>query len=361
MKHRSISFLAALAAVVWLGGSSSGFAQGAANIVWEAPTPNGLANSIVGVGWAPGPSGQVAMGSTDRWLRTRRAADGQLIYSILGPQHSRGGDQTIYSTDGTLLAVHNLNSGLNYRVYRAVDGVWLGTILVTIDSAGLVQFAPDAQLQSSLRSGGIMDRWRIEEFTVISTIGSGYAVTTTTFNFSPDRGYQAAATGGTISIQSRTSGSIVGSFAGGAARGSTPMAFTPKSSAIAAWEADSDATILRSVPHGETLMRFPDAVTNEGISAIGLSPDGTSLVTTGYLPFETANGWEQKGIVRFWRVADGMLLRQFDQHTGIAVTSAIAWSPDAKQFIYGTYEGTVVVALSPVPNPNIWRLPWERG
>jgi hypothetical protein len=48
-------------------------------------------------------------------------------------------------------------------------------------------------------------------------------------------------------------------------------------------------------------------------------------------------------------VADGALPQQFDQRTGIGVTSAIAWSPDATQFIYGTYEGTAVVAHTPAP------------
>src|SRR4051794_33264272 len=144
---RGISLVAALA-LLGISGATPIFAQNTPQIVWEAPTPNGLANSIVGVGWAPGSSGQVAMGSTDRWLRTRQAGNGALIYSILGPQHSSGGDQTIYSTDGGFLAVHNLGRGLDYRVYRAADGVFLGTFLVTIDGHGLVQFAPDAQLQS---------------------------------------------------------------------------------------------------------------------------------------------------------------------------------------------------------------------
>jgi hypothetical protein len=77
MNKTSISFRAlALIVTIWGSGISLGLAQGAPSIVWEMPTPNGLANSIVGVGWAPGSVGQVAMGSTDRWLRTRQAASG---------------------------------------------------------------------------------------------------------------------------------------------------------------------------------------------------------------------------------------------------------------------------------------------
>ena len=71
------------------------------------------------------------------------------------------------------------------------------------------------------------------------------------------------------------------------------------------------------------------------------------MVTSGYFAFETGSGWQQLGYVRFWRVADGTLLQQIDQHTGIGVTSPIAWSPDASQFIYGTYEGTAVAVVTP--------------
>ena len=59
--------------------------------------------------------------------------------------------------------------------------------------------------------------------------------------------------------------------------------------------------------------------------------------------------------------ADGALRWQFDQHTGIAVTSPIACSPDAAKFIHGTYEGTVVLdslgnvsfIVQPVPEPSV--------
>ena len=74
------------------------------------------------------------------------------------------------------------------------------------------------------------------------------------------------------------------------------------------------------------------------------------MITSGYYAFQDNGGsWQQLGYIRFWRMADGALRQQFDQHTGIAVTSAVALSPDTTQFIYGTYEGTVVVARTPAP------------
>jgi WD40 repeat protein len=345
MRKNSIWFLA-LFSVIALSGISTGFAQ---EVVWEVPNPTGFSNTIVGVGWAPGVSGQVAMGSTDRWLRTRQATSGALIYSILGPQHSSGGDQTIYSTDGAYLAVHNLKKGLDYRIYRASDGAFLGTLLVTIDGNGLVQFAPDAQLQASIPKAGAMSRWPLGQFNIVFSTGSGYHVISTTNHISPNGIYQSVATQGTIKILSRKNGAMVATFPGGSVRGVTPACFTPDSTALAAWDADSNRTTLWRVADGAVLMQFPDTWPQEGLAGIRFSPDGTRMVTSGYFAFEGGGGWEQFGYVRFWRVADGALRQQIDQHTGIGVTTAIAWSPDTTQFLYGTYEGAAVAVRTPAP------------
>src|SRR2546423_15263991 len=103
MKLHSIFRLSALGALC-LAGISSILAQGAPQVIWEVPTPNGLANSIVGVGWSPASNGSVAVGSTDRWVRTRQPKNGALIYSVLQPHRSGSANQTIYSSDGMFLA-----------------------------------------------------------------------------------------------------------------------------------------------------------------------------------------------------------------------------------------------------------------
>ena len=322
----------------------------APSIVWEVPTPNSLANSIVGVGWSPAAGGSVAVGSTDRWMRTRQAGNGALIYSVLQPIRSGTANQTIFSADGVFLAVHNSSGGLGYRVYRAVDGVFLGSLSVTIDSNGLVRFAPDAQLQSAVGGDGTLSRWRIADFTVVLTVGSGYDRTTTTFNFSPNGTYQSAASRGSITIRRRSDGAVARVLSGGQAQGFTPVSFTPDSTGIAAWSSSPNRTTLWRVSDGIVLRRFPGATAEEGVGAIRFTPDGARLVTTGYLPYIDADGlWQQRGVIRFWRVSDGVLRQQFDAHTGIGVTSPIAWSPDVTRFAYGTYEGTAVVARTPLP------------
>src|SRR5258705_942804 len=129
MKARSMVVVAAVMAVC-VREVPSVQAQGAPDVVWEAVTPNTLANSIQGVGWSPSVSGEVAFGSTDRWLRTRRADNGALVYSVLQPHRSGSGNQAIYSADGGFIAVHNSSGGLGYRVHRATDGEFLGMLMV---------------------------------------------------------------------------------------------------------------------------------------------------------------------------------------------------------------------------------------
>src|SRR5438093_951847 len=102
MKPHSMLIAGAVAAAC-LREIPTAHGQGAPDVVWEAVTPSTLANSIQGVGWSPSASGQVAFGSTDRWLRTRQAENGALIYSVLQPHRSGNADQTIYSTDGAFI------------------------------------------------------------------------------------------------------------------------------------------------------------------------------------------------------------------------------------------------------------------
>ena len=347
MKPHSMLILSVVAAT-WYRGVPPVQGQGAPDIVWEAATPSQLANSIQGVGWAPNASGQVAFGSTDRWIRTRQADNGSLVYSVLQPHRSGNANQTIYSADGAFIAVHNSSSGLGYSVHRAADGVFLGMLTVTVDVDGLVRFAPDDQLIGAIGGDGTLSRWRIENFTVSFTVGSGYDRTNTTFNFSPNGVLQSAASQGAITIRQRSDGSTVRVLTGGLAQGSTPVAFTPDSTRIAAWGSNPNQTTLWRIPDGVVLMSFAGAAAEEGVGAIRFTPDGAHLVTTGYLPFVDGDGlWQQKGVIRFWRVSDGSLRQVYDARTGLAVTSPIAWSPDATSFAYGTYEGSAVVARTP--------------
>jgi WD40 repeat protein len=213
-----------------------------------------------------------------------------------------------------------------------------------------VRFAPDAQLLAAVGGDGTLSRWRLAEFTVVEVVGTGYDRTATVFNFSPNGVYQAAASVGTITIRRATDGAIVRVLTGGSVQGVTPMAFTPDSTRLAAWAPSPNQVTLWRISDGVVLRRFPGRVADEGIVAIRFTPDGARLVTTGYLPFVDAEGLSQQvGAIRFWRVTDGALRHSFSEHTGLGVTSPVAWSPDATRFAYGTYEGTAVAARTPAP------------
>jgi WD40 repeat protein len=246
------------------------------------------------------------------------------------------------------IAVHNSSGGLGYRVHRAADGIFLGMLTVTVDADGLVRFAPDVQLLGAVDGDGTLSRWRIEHFTVVVTVGSEYQRTNTTFNFSPNGVLQSAASQGAITIRQRSDGLTVRVLTGGLTQGSTPVAFTPDSARLAAWSANPNRVTLWRISDGAMLMAFAGTAAEEGVGTIRFTPGGAHLVTTGYLPFVDADGlWPEKGMIRFWRVADGTLRQAYDTRTGIAVTSPVAWSPDGTRFAYGTYEGTAVVARAP--------------
>jgi WD40 repeat protein len=348
MRHGSIAIVAAIGAL--LLSISAVHAQGSPQVIWEAPTPSGLGNSVLGVAWSPGASGRVAVASTDRWVRTRQASNGTLIYSVLQPHRSGGADQVIYSTEGVYLAIHNRSGGLGYRIHRSADGAFLGDLNVTLDGNGLIRFTASPQLIDAVGGASKLPIWRVSDFTVIHTVGSGYSRVTTVFNFSPNGAYQSAASRGSIKIQRRGDAAVIRTIAGGPVAGASVAAFTPDSTRIAAFSTNPNQTTLWRISDGIALMRFSGDASDEGVIAIRFSPDGLRLVTTGYLPFVDGDGlWQQKGVIRFWRVADGALRRKYDARTGLGVTSPLGWSPDASRFIYGTYEGAAVVAVTPVP------------
>jgi|FaiFalDrversion3_1042247.scaffolds.fasta_scaffold03190_3 WD40 repeat protein len=74
------------------------------------------------------------------------------------------------------------------------------------------------------------------------------------------------------------------------------------------------------------------------VRSVAFSPDSRLL----------ASG-SSDGTVKFWRVADGALLRTYDQETGPIVLS-IQFSPNGRLFGYGRLDATVVVARNPFSN-----------
>jgi WD40 repeat protein len=319
-------------------------AQTAPSVVWQIPTPGLLGNSVQAVAWSPTGDG-VSVGSTDRWFRLRRPSDGQLLYSILEPQHSHGVGHIVYSTDGALIGVRNQSSGLSFRVQRASDGAFLGNVIATVGANGIVTFAPDAGLLASTGGDGTISSWRFSDLTMYQVTGSGYDKVTTAFNFSPDGTLQTAASRGSILVQRRSDGAVIRALR----RAGSTVVFSPNSDLLAAWSfSPINQIVLWRTSDWTIVNRMVSENEKEGLSALRFSPDGSRLVSTGYSPYLDAQGlWQQKGFIRFFAVASGAVLWNFDDETDLGVTSPVTWSPDGTMFGYGLYNGTVAVALTP--------------
>jgi len=71
-----------------------------------------------------------------------------------------------------------------------------------------------------------------------------------------------------------------------------------------------------------------------GMGNVVFSPDGTMLAA--------GNGWHE---VRWWRVADGALLRAVKGHTDSV--NSVVFSPDGNTMASGSLDGSV----------RLWRVP----
>jgi WD40 repeat protein len=316
-------------------------AQAAPQIAWVAPNPGMLSTNAGAVAWSPSGT-TVATGLLDRWMRMRQASNGAQTVAILQPHRSGGVVNLTFSTDGQYLAVGNQSGTGAFNVYRVSSGALLGTLVATIDATGILRFAPDAQLATS--SAGILSLWRTTEVTVFSVTGSGYDKVTTARNLSPDGRLQTAATSkGTITIQRTSDGSTVRTLSGG-----TRPAFSPDSSLIADWTPNPNAITVRRISDGAVVRTFGTPGGADGGVLPRFTPDGARVVGSGYLPFVAPDGtWDQKGVIRFWRISDGALVTTYDQQTSLGVTTPVVFSPDGSRFLYGRYDGAFVAAITP--------------
>jgi hypothetical protein len=330
------------ASLLLLMGATGVASAGPPSVVWVKANPGMLATNAGAAAWSP--SGMtVATGLADRWMRLRKAGDGTETVAILQPHRSGGVVNLTFSNDSKYVAVGNQSGTGNFRVYTVSDGTFLGTLVATIDSTGILRFARDAQLASSPAGQA---GWRTTEVTVFSVTGSGYDKMTTARNISPDGRYQTAATSkGTITIQRTSDGSVVRILTGVGTR----PAFSPDSLSIAYWTASPNAITVVRISDGAVVRTFATPPGNaDGGVLPRFTPDGTRVVGSGYLPFLKPDGtWDQKGVIRFWRMSDGALLKTYDQQTSLAVTTPVVFKSDSSQFLYGRYDGAFVVATTP--------------
>jgi WD40 repeat protein len=90
------------------------------------------------------------------------------------------------------------------------------------------------------------------------------------------------------------------------------------------------------------LLRIIDG-NNNSIISIAFSPDG-QVIAAG------SGDRVYNGVVRFWRVSDGTLLKYFNQDpNAVSYVTAVAYSPDGSLFSYARVDGLTVMAHNPLP------------
>jgi WD40 repeat protein len=129
---------ASLLVFVTTAGNAS---AGPPSVVWVAPNPGMLATNAGAVAWSPSGT-TVATGLADRWMRIRQASNGTQTVAILQPHRSGGVVNLAFSDDSKYVAVGNQSGTGTFNVYTVSNGTFLGALVATIDSTGILRFTP---------------------------------------------------------------------------------------------------------------------------------------------------------------------------------------------------------------------------
>src|SRR5256714_1290335 len=276
------------------------------NKVWQAAdgTPVRTIVQCSGVGCGGNtfgfvsPDGQTLLTSglrfwriNDGTLQRRLGIDGNLA---LSPDWK-------YIASSSFASSYPGNETRTTTLFRLSDGSQVWT---KADGGGQVAFSPDGQTVAAVGFQGI-DIWRVSDGAFVGLIPGPR----TLYAFSPD-GQLVVTAGG----------------AGGAFRYDSTIKFYRV----------SDGALVRTMPGVGV------------VTSAAFTPDGQTLITSSWETNgdQPASGYgTSNGSIRFWRVADGALLKTYDQTTGL-FANAVHVSPDGRFFSY-TYDSTVVVARMP--------------
>jgi WD40 repeat protein len=310
--------------------------QGSPNIVWMGNDHTEQVNSV-----AFSPDGQLlASGSGDHTVKLWRVSDGTLLATLTG--HYDRVTSVAFSHDGETLASGGMD--MNIKLWRVSDHSLIRTMGSNEFILG-ISYSPD---DAFITSGGgystnEIREWRLSDGMLLS-ITHDMLGQTNSVAYSPDGQFLAAGKANSVAtLRNLTTWDAQWL---GHRESVNFVAFSPDGQLLAT-ASDDKSTGLWQVASGMRLFELNGP--SGFVKSVGFSPDGEMLITAGQ---DYGAG---HGAIVFWRVADGSLLRVYNQETSTAVLSA-QFSPDGSVFAYGREDGAVVVArnmlnVGPTPTP----------
>ena len=314
-------------------------AQGDPEIVWQ--TNSG--GTVV----AFSADGQLLMAGTRLFL----AGDGTLLRNFVLPYNGNGPRSVAFSPDGQYAAVGIQAFNQNLDLFRVADGALLaGRISAHSNGTTSVAFSPDGQLLATGGRDGTAKLWHLPEMTLIRTLngGVGYRPRVFAVAFSPDGETLAVGGQAGVVLYRVSDGELLREFAGA---GSTlALAISPDNQYLASGSdvidqqgqcADCAVKTWR-LSDGALLQRID--TNNDAPLAIAFSPS-EMIIAAG-----SEDRLTSTGLVRFWALSDGQLLRFFNLGAGDPTTSYVsgfAYSPDGTLFAAASTNQHLVVARNP--------------
>jgi len=272
----------------------------------------------------------LAAGTQDGAARVWRIGDdlepGQALVqaTMISPQgrETSYSHDVAFSPDGTALAF-GLPDG-TVRLWRVADGTLLHTLKAEDDRICSLAFSPDGRILAAGDWSGRVILWQVGDGTVLEILEE-HTDGVVGLAFSPDGATLASASldrttmvwdvASAIPIHELESPSVA-----------TGVAFSPEGSLLAV---DRQ---LWSVEDWQSIQELDD--TRGGMGNVAFSRDGDLLAA--------GNAWYE---VRWWRVADGSLLRAVKGHTDSV--NSVVFSPNGETLASGSLDGTV----------RLWRVP----
>lgn len=273
----------------------------------------------------------------------RAAADGRQIASYVVHPIGNGVDAAAISPDASFVALGIQTFNQNLDVYDALTGAIVRTRISAHDNGTTtVAFSPDGTTLASGGRDGTVKLWSLPDVDLLQTLGggAGYRPRVFALAFSPDGSVLAVGGQGGVELFSVADGASIATFTD---VDTISLALSPDGELLASGSdvidqegqcADCTVKVWRS--SDGTLVRTIDG--DAGVTSLAFSPDQKVLAAgSGERIFD--------GVVRLFRVADGMLIAAFEQ-SGAYVTD-VAYSPDGHLFAFSRSDAMVVVARNP--------------